>query len=85
MKKDMSRVYLAAFIYSLITGLSFLFGKIGLEYSNPMDLLAYRFSAAFVAVLIPRVFKIVKININWSMFKKILPMTLFYPLGFFGF
>lgn len=81
----MGKVYFAAIMYSIITGLSFLFGKIGLEYSNPMDLLAYRFAAAFIAIFIPVAFKLVDININKAMIKRILPMTLFYPLGFFGF
>lgn len=81
----MGKVYFAAIMYSFITGLSFLFGKVGLEYSNPMDLLAYRFAAAFIAIFIPVVFKLVDVEINKSMIKRILPMTLFYPLGFFAF
>lgn len=81
----MTKVYFAAIMYSIITGLSFLFGKVGLEYSDPMDLLAYRFAAAFAAIFIPVIFKLVDVNINKSMIKRILPMTLFYPLGFFGF
>lgn len=81
----MGKVYFAAVMYSVITGLSFLFGKIGLEYSDPIDLLAFRFSAAFIAVLIPVIFKLVDVKITKSMVKRILPMTLFYPLGFFAF
>ena len=84
-KNKINKVYFAAIMYSIITGLSFLFGKIGLEYSNPIDLLAYRFTAAFLAILLPVLFKKVKVDINKEMIKKVLPMTLFYPLSFFGF
>lgn len=78
-------VYLAAVSYSIITGLSFLFGKIGLENSSPLDLLAYRFSFAFLAILVPYVFRWVKLDINLKMIKKILPLVIFYPLAFFSF
>lgn len=81
----MTKIYLAAFLYSLIIGLSFLFGKIGLMYSNPLDLLAYRFTAGFAAILIPVLFNWVKIDLNKDMIIKILPLSLFYPLAFFGF
>lgn len=80
-----NKVYLAAVLYSIITGLSFMFGKIGLDYSDPLDLLAYRFTAAFLAILFPLMFKLVYININKNMIKKILPLAIFYPLSFFGF
>lgn len=49
----MTKAYIAATMYSVITGLSFLFGKIALDYSNPMDLLAYGFAAAFLAIFLP--------------------------------
>ncbi len=84
-RKSMSTVYLAAVSYSVITGLSFLFGKIGLEYSNPLDLLAYRFSAGFLGISIPILFKWITLDINMKMLGKILPLTLFYPLAFFAF
>ncbi len=38
-----SLIYAAAMLHSLITGLSYLFSKMGLNLSNPWDLLAYRF------------------------------------------
>lgn len=81
----MSKVYLAAVSYSIITGLSFLFGKIGLENSSPLDLLAYRFTFGFLAILVPLIFKWVKIEVNKEMIKRIMPLVIFYPLSFFGF
>lgn len=83
--KKTGKVYLAAVSYSIITGLSFLFGKIGLEKSSPLDLLAYRFSFAFLAILFPYIFQWIKVDINIKMLKKIAPLAIFYPLAFFGF
>lgn len=84
-KTNMAKVYSGAVLYSIITGLSFLFGKLGLDHSSPLDLLAYRFTAAFLATLIPLVFGWVKLDINKNMIKKILPLAIFNPLLFFGF
>lgn len=81
----MAKVYSGAVLYSIITGLSFLFGKLGLDHSSPLDLLAYRFTAAFLATLVPLAFGWVKLNINKTMLKKILPLAIFNPLLFFGF
>lgn len=80
-----TKIYLAAVSYSTIIGLSFLFGKIALENSAPFDLLAYRFSIAFIAIHIPIIFKWIKIDVNKTMIKKILPLVIFYPLASFGF
>ena len=84
-KTNMAKVYSGAVLYSIITGLSFLFGKLGLDHSSPLDLLAYRFTAAFLATLVPLVFGWVKLDINKNMIKKILPLAIFNPLLFFGF
>lgn len=84
MKKN-NLVYLAAISYAVITGLSFLFAKTALKVSNPIDLLAHRFTASFVAVLIVLVFKLVKVNYSLDKVKKILPLALLYPIAFFAF
>lgn len=81
----MTKVYMAAILSSSIIGLSFFFSKIGLEYSSPLDLLAYRFTFAFAAVLIILIFKLVKTNITKKLFIKVLPLAFFYPLLSFGF
>lgn len=78
-------IYTAALLYAFITGLSFLFGKIALVVANPLDLLAYRFSASFIAILLLLSFKMIKVNYNSSRIKKILPLAIFYPLMFFAF
>lgn len=79
------KVYMSAILYSIIVGLSFLFGKIALNSVDPIELLAYRFTASFIAVLIPILFKWIKVDLSKDKIKKILPLALFYPLMFFGF
>ncbi len=83
--KDNKLIYTAAVSFAVITGLSFLFGKIALSSADPIDLLAHRFSASFVAVLILLLFKFVKVNYSLDRIKKILPLALLYPMGFFSF
>ncbi len=77
--------YSAAIFHTIITGLSFLFGKIALESSNPLDILAYRYAVAFLGVIIFFIFKPVKLNYTKENIFKILPLTILYPLLFFSF
>lgn len=84
MKKN-NLVYLAAVSYAVITGLSFLFAKTALQVTNPLDLLAHRFTASFVVVLIMLLFKLVKVDYSLDKVKKILPLALLYPIAFFAF
>jgi drug/metabolite transporter (DMT)-like permease len=79
-----TKVYTAALAYALITGLSFLFGKIGLISVNPLDLLAYRFTAAFLAVLFLLLFRLVKVNYSSTRVMRSIPLALLYPLAFFS-
>lgn len=83
--KKSKKVYLAATLYAVITGLSFLFGKIALQTANPIDLLAYRFTASFVVILISVLLKWVNLKYSKESIIKILPLALLYPLLFFGF
>lgn len=78
-------VYLSAILYAVITGLSFLFTKIALRSADPIDILAYRFSACFIAILIPVLFKWIKFDYSREKVKRILPLALLYPLLFFSF
>lgn len=79
------KAYLAAIGYATIVGLSFLFTKVGLSSTGPIDLLAYRFIVSFIAVSIPVAFKIVEVNYTKERIIKILPLAIVYPLLFFGF
>ena len=77
--------YAAAIGHTFITGLSFMFSKIGLGYSTPWDLLAYRFTASFIAVMIPVALRWISFDFTTERIRKILPLALFYPLSFFAF
>lgn len=83
--KNNNKVYIAAISYALITGLSFLFTKIALGTTNPLDLLAHRFTASFLGIMIPVSLKWVKLDLNKERIKKVIPLAIFYPLMFFGF
>lgn len=84
-QSNLVKVYAAAVTYAVITGFSFLFNKIALQTAGPMDILAHRFTASFLALLIPLLLKKTKLNYNREKVLKILPLALFYPLLFFGF
>lgn len=77
-------VYVAATLYAVITGLSFLFTKIALFTAEPLDILAHRFTAAFISILIPAMFGLVKLNFNMKEIKKMLLLALMYPMAFFA-
>lgn len=77
--------YAAAVLQSVITGLSYLFSKTGLSVSSPWDLLAFRFTASFLAILIPILFKWIKIDLTREKIINIIPLAVFYPLSFFTF
>lgn len=79
------RVYFLATLYALIIGFSFLFTKIALRYADPIDILAYRFTASFIAILIPVLFKKISLNYGKEEIKRIIPLALFQPLLYFGF
>lgn len=78
-------VYVAAILYAFITGLSFLFTKIALFAATPLDILAHRFTAAFLSVLILALFKFIKLDYSIEKIKKILPLAILYPMAFFAF
>ncbi len=83
--KDNKRIYSASLIYALIIGLSFMFVKIALEYSSPIDMLAHRFTASFIVVLLILSFKKDKMNLSLDKVVKILPLALLYPVAYFTF
>ncbi len=84
-QSNLKLVYLAAITYAVIIGLSFMFVKIALRSANPFDILAFRFMASFLAVLITVALGWVKLNYSWERVIKILPLAILYPLLFFAF
>lgn len=82
---DKIKALLAIFLTTLIVGLSFVFVKMGLKYSTPVDLLADRLLVAFVVICLLRSFGAVKIG---KIAKKqkigLLGLSFLYPTGFFA-
>jgi len=80
-----NKAYLAALSYSLIIGLSFLSTKVAITYGSPLLILAHRFSISFVGIYFILKLKKVRSTFRKEDLIKIAPMTLFYPILFFGF
>jgi len=73
-------------IVTFIVGLSFIFVKIGLREADAYDLLAHRFTIAFISILILGLFGKIKLQKIYSKdWVYILIVSLFYPILFFGF
>lgn len=80
-----SLAYIGLVVVTLIIGLSFVFVKIGLRHAGSMDLLAHRFSAAAVVVLLLWLFGFIKLPpFSFAKAKYLLLLSLFYPLLFFS-
>ncbi|MCZ8514438.1 DMT family transporter [Paenibacillus filicis] len=73
------KAYMAAVLNALIIGFSFLFVKMALAEASPFDLLAYRFTASFAAVL-P-----VMLVLKPKDLAALLPLALLYPGLFFAY
>ncbi|MGH0594419.1 DMT family transporter [Bacillus pretiosus] len=80
-----TKAYLSALLYSLIIGFSFMFVKLALTVTSPLDTLAHRFTVAFVAASIPIVFGFIKLNVSFKNILALLPLAIFYPALFFAF
>ncbi|MED1917656.1 DMT family transporter [Bacillus thuringiensis] len=81
--KDEQKAILAALLNAGITGLSFLFLKMALAVTNPVDTLAHRFTVAFIAASIPIVFGWIKLSIKPKDMLTIIPLAMLYPILFF--
>ncbi|MGE7632695.1 DMT family transporter [Bacillus paramycoides] len=83
--KNTKKAYISALLYSFIIGFSFMFVKLALTITNPLDTLAHRFTVAFIAASIPVIFGFVKLNISFKNILALLPLAIFYPALFFAF
>ncbi|MFD0679863.1 MULTISPECIES: DMT family transporter [unclassified Paenibacillus] len=83
--KQTQYAYLAAGLYSLCIGFSFIFVKLALLAAHPIDILAHRFTVSFAAASIPVLMGWVRINIKPKAILPILPLALLYPVLFFTF
>ncbi|MDU2064685.1 MAG: DMT family transporter [Sporomusaceae bacterium] len=82
---QLNKAYVAALLYALIIGFSFMFVKIALASASPIDTLAHRFTLAFLAAAIPLITKQVRLDITSKDFIAILPLAILYPALFFTF
>ncbi|WP_188069518.1 DMT family transporter [Brevibacillus brevis] len=81
--KDQQKAILAALLNAGITGLSFLFLKMALAVTNPVDTLAHRFTVAFIVASIPILFGWIKLSIKPKDMLTIIPLAMLYPILFF--
>lgn len=81
--------YIGAILNATIVGLSFLFTKIALNSSNPIDTLSFRFTLAFFAItLVMIIIRRKPINLKGlskKAFFSLFLLALFYPTMFFSF
>lgn len=78
-------VYFAAICYSFIIGLSFLFVKLTLTVTEPVHVLAHRFTISFLIASIPIMMGWFKLQITLKDLLRLLPLSMFYPTLFFIF
>jgi drug/metabolite transporter (DMT)-like permease len=84
-KNRLATAYAAAVIGAVIVGFSFLFVKMALTVSNPMDILAHRFTLSIAAALILLFFGRIRLTLRPQDLLTLLPLALFYPALFFAF
>ncbi|MDD4320755.1 MAG: DMT family transporter [Acidaminococcaceae bacterium] len=84
-KNSKTTAYFSAVIYALIIGLSFLFVKMALSVTDPLTVLAHRFTIAFLILLIASLFGWGRVKLSAKDVLYILPISLFYPTFFFAF
>ena len=78
------KAYLGLILMTFIVGFSFIFLKIGLRYTGAMDLMAHRFTAAMISLVILRLLGLIKIpRFSLKKVKSLLLLSIFYPLLFF--
>lgn len=80
----MVRAYSATIIRVWIIGFSYMFLKKALLYSNPVNILTIRFTLAFILIMAVKSIWIREKKLTLADYKKLIPLGIFYPLGFFG-
>ncbi|MBM7566118.1 DMT family transporter [Paenibacillus sacheonensis] len=78
-------VYGLALLYAVIIGFAFLFTKQAMVYTNPVDMLAFRFTLSFLVLALPVAAGRVKLGLPGGDWRRIVPIGLLYPALFFGF
>lgn len=77
--------YFYAVVNATIIGFSFLFVKITVSTASPIDTLAFRFLVAAAACFVYGRFMKIPLRFSMDRLRRLLPLALFYPIGFFTF
>jgi drug/metabolite transporter (DMT)-like permease len=77
--------YAAGIIYAIIFGFSFLFTKLGLVYMSEMQLIAFRFLVAVLALEVLKILKIINPKFKGKNMKFVLVTAIFQPVLYFFF
>lgn len=79
------RAYIGMTLSTMIVGLSFVFVKLALRNAQPIDLLAHRFTAATLVLVLLYLFRLIELpHFHRKDVLQLLGLSLFYPLLFFG-
>jgi len=84
-KTDLKLAYFFALLHTLITGLSFLFTKTALKFASPIDVLAFRFTASLITLMVPIMLNRIHLNYVGKNLFQICSLGLLYPIAFFFF
>lgn len=80
-----AKAYIAITLQAIIIGLSYSIVKVALKSTDPINLLAHRFSLSAISVFIYKLLKPDTIKTNIKAWKDIAPYSLAYPISFFLF
>jgi len=76
--------YMAGFGVALTWGLSFMFTRGALDSLSPFHLLGLRFAAAAAAMALLKMLKLIRIDLKFSDYLSLLPLSLFQPILYFS-
>lgn len=76
--------YFAGLGFATIFGFSFMFTRGALDYISPFHLLGLRFATAITIMTVLRLVGLIKIKLQWSDYRALLPLAIFQPLIYFA-
>ncbi len=80
-----NKAYIAAVLFSIFIGLSFLFMKISLGYADTLLILSHRFAIGLIGFALYRIYKGHSLKVSKKDLVTALPIAIFYPVLFFFF
>lgn len=75
--------YLSTILFAVIIGFSFMFVKVAIRFADPLDVLAARFTVAFLFSLIILLAARTTLSIQWREVMRLLPLALLNPFLYF--